>query len=194
MWKATMIDKTCVDVSTLSNLGVILDEWTFTFILTLRQTEAVSRAWQAVFTRRGRVGCEKDSPLPSHVHHSSISLGSLAMVRSLFSSLWLSNGPLLPSCHHERWRCLCSVLSFFVFVFFFWAHPFNRRGNPNWDLYPGWFIWCMGLHRVNLFSLFYSVSLSYIFRTELHCLYRYEPVSGCIFSTLLSITRIVLWD
>lgn len=175
-------------------MGVNLDEWNFMYILTLWLSAAVSRAWQPGFTHCGCVCCEKESPLPSHVHHSSISFGAPAMVRSLFPSLWLSNGPLFPSCHHERWHYLHSVLLFFL------AHPFNRQGNPNWDLYPGWFIWCMVLHRVSLSlysTLFLSYSLSFrILDSYLNRAALFASLCACLwlpFSTLhLTTGRILL--
>lgn len=152
------------------------------FILTLRLTAAVSRAWQPGFTRCGCVCCEKESLLPFHVHCSSISLGLLAMVRSLFSSLWLSNGQLLPSCHHERWHCLHSALPFFFSTPLQLARQSQLRSLS-------WLIYLMyGVNQFFFFSnslLHFSEFLSPVW-AELHCLHHHEAVSGCILASFFN--------
>lgn len=126
------------------------------FFLTFWLTAVVKHTWQPGLTHSGWVCCEKKSLLPSHVHHSSISLGSLAMVCSLFPSLWLSNGLLHPSCHHERWHCLHSVLPFFFFL----STPFQpARQSQLRSL--SWLIYLMyGVAQSQYFSLFYFFFLS----------------------------------
>lgn len=99
-------------------------------------TVAVSRTWRCRFTDLAIVCHDTGLPLPLlHSVQSTQLIGG-------------SQPPSLPPC---VWVMACfsppvtmkGGSGSLLFGLFFHACPFNRQGNPNWDLYPVWFIWCM---------------------------------------------------